>query len=198
MNTENHNSNHPTAEVLAAFLDQTLPEEERDWVAGHLDACDACREELSLAASVLAEGRASKRKRPWLAPLAVAAAIVTLLLLPLGRIVGPDGPATIRRGERSEGTPVLAIVAPQEEQSLRPAEVHFEWRTAEPGAHYELMLTDHQGDIVWSAGTSDTLLALPEDMILEEGLYYWVVDALLEGAREATTDVHQFTIESGD
>jgi len=198
MNIESHNSEHPSAEILAAFLDQTLPEGERDWVAGHLDACDACRQELSLAASVLAEGRASKGKWLWLAPLAIAAAIVTLLLLPLDRIMGPDGPAALQRAERSEGTPVFAIVAPQQEQSLRPAEVHFEWRAVEPGAHYELTLMDHQGDIVWSTGTSDTLLALSEEMILAEGLYYWVVDALLEGAREATTDVHQFTIESGD
>ncbi len=62
-------------------------------------------------------------------------------------------------------------------------------------AHYVLTVTDENGDVVWTAETSDTSLVLPRGVDLKSGSrYYWYVDALLDDARSSTTGVREFTI----
>ena len=72
----------------------------------------------------------------------------------------------------------------------------FRWRSEGTGVHYLLTVTDENGDVLWTAGTSDTSLALPLDVGLVPGQrHFWYVDALLEGARSSTTGVREILIQ---
>lgn len=205
MKTPGARSDHPSDEVLAAFLEGTLPAGERDAVASHLEQCASCRDELALAGSVLAEleqeaveaapspGR-DRWVRRWSMAL-VAAAAALLLLVPASRWL--DGPPPDQRIERVgsfEGRTTLDAVAPVEGADVEAQEVRFVWRPSGTEAHYELTLTDAVGEVVWSVATSDTVAAPGDAVQLAPGTYYWVVDALLPDAREASTDVHRFVV----
>ena len=194
MKSQARDSEHPGVEILAAFLDGRLSSEEREQVAGHLDVCESCRGELSIAAGALADHDERKRRRRWLVPLVAAAAAATLLFLPVDRIFGPENPSTIQRGERSEGTTVFGIISPQEREVVTRSELILEWRSAGPTATYEVTVMDSRGDPLWSLTTGETAARPPLDVNLSPGQYYWRVDALLEGASSATTGAHEFTI----
>jgi hypothetical protein len=112
---------HPE-ELLAGYVDGTLPERERAVVDAHLTTCETCREEVALASRAVAAlgelaeepvpfgvmnpvtaeiGRRVERtaKIPWLARLqwvagiAVAAALVAVVLVNLPHGTGQGGSA---------------------------------------------------------------------------------------------------------
>jgi predicted anti-sigma-YlaC factor YlaD len=113
---------HPE-ELLAGYVEGTLPENERALVATHLQTCETCRDEVDLAtmavaalaeirdepvplgltSAVIAEsGRRMARPRPawwrgrlqWVAGLAAAAAVIAFLAVGLPHLHG--GPAVER------------------------------------------------------------------------------------------------------
>jgi hypothetical protein len=56
----------PSDEVLSAFVDGTLNEQEREAVVGHLTHCNNCYEVVSLAREMVEEGKKEKvAKRRW-------------------------------------------------------------------------------------------------------------------------------------
>jgi hypothetical protein len=78
-------SDHPDADVLTAFAEQSLPNSERSLVMEHLARCSDCREVLALALPELEEAVApAALRRPWLSlPMlrwgAIAAVFVVLV-----------------------------------------------------------------------------------------------------------------------
>jgi len=78
-------SDHPDADVLTAFAEQSLPNSERSLVMEHLARCGDCREVLALALPEMEEAvEVAALRRPWfsLAMLrwgAIAAAFVVLV-----------------------------------------------------------------------------------------------------------------------
>jgi hypothetical protein len=59
-------SNHPDADVLTAFAEQSLPHSERALVMEHLSRCGGCREMLALALPGMEEAAApAVVRRPW-------------------------------------------------------------------------------------------------------------------------------------
>jgi anti-sigma factor RsiW len=105
---------HPE-DLLAGYVDGTLPRDERAVVDAHLSTCETCREEVALAARataalaslpeepvpfgltglVLAEARRVGERRPpvwarlqWAAGLAAAACLVLLAVVALPRLLG--------------------------------------------------------------------------------------------------------------
>ena len=69
-------SAHPSADLLAAFAEQSLPAREADAVSGHLAQCGECRETVFLAAQAVEEDEVVRHPerdaawRPWLRPAA--------------------------------------------------------------------------------------------------------------------------------
>jgi hypothetical protein len=99
------------------------------------------------------------------------------------------------RGEQSEGTLRFAAVVPLDGQQVHPDSLLFQWRSQGAGVSYRLTLTNGIGDVVWTASTSDTSVALPGGVGLAPGReYFWYVDALLGGARSSTTGVLEFVV----
>ena len=186
---------HPTTDMLAAFLDGRLSPVERDEVAGHLNACDECRHELSVAASALAAHAGERRRPRWLLPAAAAATIATLLLVPLGRMDDAGETTPLQRGDRPEGVQIFAGVAPEDGVGVSRGELsQFQWRSVASGATYAVVLTNSMGDEVWTVSTTDTVASLPEAVQLDPGLYFWWVDALLGGTETAMMETRELTI----
>ena len=130
-----------------------------------------------------------------LVPLAAAAVLAALLLVP-GFPLGPGDDESRIRGGASEGIALFEAASPGDDEVVGAADLVFIWRPAAGEARYQVTVTDVRGDPVWSAPSSDTLLALDPDVGLIAGeTYYWYVDALLDGARSATTVFRRFTVE---
>jgi len=183
-------SQHLTPELIAAFLAREVSTEELQVVQNHLLACRACREDVDEAA-LLTAGR---RPRRWVLFTIPAAAAAALFLLLPGQGVHPDG--TTVRGPGTEGVRQFAVVMPPERVAVSGDSLVFQWRSEGPEVHYVLTLTDEDGDVLWTAGTPDTVLVPPRGVGLRAGRrYFWYVDALLDGARSSTTGVREFTVQ---
>ena len=184
---------HLTPEMIAAYLGQEVSGEERQAVQQHLLTCKECRVDLAEASQL---GREGHRVR-WMAvglPAAAAAVLAVVLLGPATRDAIDDTP--LLRGEQAEGTVRFEAVSPINGAEVSRDSLLFRWRSEGAQAHYVMTLTDENGDIVWTTGTSDTTLGLPRDVGLVSGrTYFWYVDALLEGARSSTTGVQEFLVK---
>jgi hypothetical protein len=104
----------PSDEVLSAFVDGTLNEQERDAVVGHLTHCDKCCEVVSLAREMVEEEKEQKVvKRRWfyVPAAAVAAAVLVILFKFVIQIPGPYSPP-------SSGQMVAALAKNTDPKSL--------------------------------------------------------------------------------
>lgn len=184
---------HLTPEMIAAYLGHEVSGEGRQAVQQHLLTCKECRVDLAEASEL----GAVRRPVRWLAvglPAAAAAVLAVVLLGPSMRDITDDTP--VLRGEQAEGTVRFEAVSPINGTEVSRDSLLFRWRSEGAQAHYVMTLTDENGDIVWTTGTSDTTLGLPRDVGLVSGQeYFWYVDALLEGARSSTTGVQEFLVK---
>jgi hypothetical protein len=198
MNDHGPFESHLSSEDIAAYIDGAVSDAGREQLESHLAECEECRREL---VEVKATLRRVRRTPDWriITPAAVAAAaVIALLTLPPllsdsdsardTRMRGPD------EAVRRESVPLIAVVSPQDESTIEITEApEFHWRAPAADASYQLTLSDDVGGIVWTLSTTDTLVTLPDSVMLEPGsIYYWYVDALLADGRSATTEVLQF------
>ncbi len=180
---------HVRPEEIAAYLDRTASPEERRAIERHLVVCAECRRDLQLAAELGGE----PRRTTWVKigiPIAAAAVLAIAVL-------GPEGTErdSVLRGQRAEGTRTFGAVMPGDGAEVRADSLVFTWRSEGTGVHYLLTVTEESGDVLWTADTSDTTVALPNNVGVTPGQrYYWYVDALLEGAASSTTGVRAFVI----
>jgi hypothetical protein len=189
---------HLTPGQISAYLAGTIDGPDRQEMERHMTACDSCRREM-VAASELIPRAGSRKWVAVLAPVAAAAAIAALLLVPSH---GPGGtsstpvPGTVLRSEGSEAIPGIEVVEPSPGATVATQGTQFRWKSAGEDPLYRVTLTDDGGDVVWTATASDTVLGLPTEIILEGGRsYFWFVDALLPGARSATSGIQRFTVQ---
>jgi len=180
---------HLEPDRIAAYLARELPADELRSVQQHMLDCRDCRQDMAEASQLAGSGR----PRRWLAitvPAAVAA--IALLVVFSGQGADPDSPV-LRGG--AEGVRQFAAIAPSLGASVAGDSVLFVWRSEGGGAHYAMTVTDENGDVIWTIGTSDTSVVPPRGVELMAGRsYFWFVDALLEGAQSSTTGVLEFTI----
>lgn len=187
-------SEHPTSEAMAAYLSRAMPPADRVTLESHLAECRACRNEVTSARRVIA--RLESRKRVlWATPIAAAAAIAILLLLPARNthpaaelLRGPDS------ADASLGRELIRVLTPVNGTTVAKGRVVFSWQGAAPRLLYRLTITESTGAAVWTAETSDTTLALPADVRLVAGqTYFWLVDALGPDGRSLTTRTQRFS-----
>ncbi len=169
------------------------PDAEADDVEEHLACCAACRSDLAAAVQVL---RSLPKRRRWLfaAPVAAAAAIAMLLVFPSDRIEPPSD--VLRSGETiadREGRLTIEAVAPAPGEILGTDSVVFVWHAIDTDAAYRITLSEENGDVVWSASTSDTTISLPSQIeLMPDRVYLWYVDGLRRDIQPATTGVIEF------
>lgn len=165
----------------------------------HLAGCPACRTTLADLVTLLGAPAVS-RERERLAPsrsrwsrrgpLAVAAAAALALV-----VVG-DGLLVTRDTERLRDHPgsirevVPALIAPRAEVAGRAV---FRWSAVPDATEYRLTVFDTEGGLVWSAETSDTSLALDDDVVLNLGQdYWWRVEARVDFDRWVSSALADF------
>lgn len=204
MSPNEQRSEHLSAADAAAYLDGRLDAADRARAESHLAACSDCRQELVELRTLLANadpsadtGAASRvapavghrgRRRSVALGVAAAAAVVLVAVATTSR--RPS--ATAERALSDAGEARLATHAPSD--GVAPGRVVFVWAPAGPASSYRLTLTDSGGAPVWSTGTTDTVVALPQDTRLVPGRrYHWYVDALVGDGQTITSGVRSFS-----
>ena len=203
---------HPSENVLAAYLDGGLTADERSETEAHLERCDACRAALADTVGVLdahtaqagapnttgisARQRSSITRRPrrnlavWLVSAALAASIAGIVVLRPSTVASPDmeSPARdTRPGASNERIQELPAIAPRSDQTSVASRPTFTWARKEGADHYSFRLLGEDGAAIWSGDVPDTTLVLPDNITLERGRsYFWRVDAMSAGIVAST------------
>jgi hypothetical protein len=180
-------NNHLTEVQIAAYIDRTLTDAQRETVEDHLASCPDCRQQM-LETKELIERM--KRPRTFLigGTLAAAAAVAFLILRPGQASI--DQRSVMRGGESA---PALAAYGPIGD--VTRARLLFVWSDAPGAESYRLTLSRVDGSAVWSMSGSDTVAHLPDSVILGENQhYFWVADALLPDGTTRTTGLREFGV----
>ncbi len=183
---------HLDVNMIAQYVDGTLNPERQAQAEAHLAYCADCRED------VVAITRIVRRRPPWkrwsvIGPLAAAAALVLL-------VAQPWRPSTteepVLRGDPVEAADRFAALSPSQDDAVSAdSAIVFSWSGSGAAASYRISVTDENGDLIWSESTTDTMISLSDNVMLESGkTYFWYVDALLLNGRSATTGVRRFTL----
>jgi anti-sigma factor RsiW len=180
---------HLSEAEAAAYLDRGLSLAERDRVEDHLASCPDCRAQLMEARRILAHVRRPKRSVLIGSIAAAAAAVLIFLVRPATHPAEQLAPANVLRGS-VEATRLKAY-GPTGETPARA--LRFVWSAAPGVATYRLTVTRGDGATVWSQGSTDTSLALPDSVALRpHQRYFWVADALLGDGGTRSTGLREF------
>jgi hypothetical protein len=185
--------------AIADFVEGRLTPKARAPLVDHLLSCDHCRSLVRATGRLLADDAVASeiprsvegRWRRWSLPLGLAAAAAVLL------IVWP------RSIERTDSTPGMREPTPTVTDAPRPiaprasvARVErFVWSSVPRAEQYRLRLYDNEGAVLWTVETSDTLVALPDSVVLAPRVtYFWKVEAQTEWRRWAASDLIEFRL----
>jgi anti-sigma factor RsiW len=165
---------------MAAYLDRRLGTADRDRVEGHLAGCAECRQEMLQVRGLL--GR-SARPRRLLVGASLLAAAAALVLIVRPAVIGPV---------RGDGNPsALTAYGPTGDAAL--ASLRFVWGAVPGVATYRLTVSAADGVPLWSGSVADTVMALPDSVVLQaDQRYVWFADALLDDGSTRSTGLHEF------
>jgi hypothetical protein len=167
---------HLEAATVAAFAEQRLSGEALDAAERHLAQCSTCRREVAQVVRVL-------RVSPlWTRPaVQLAAAAVLVIVIGLWPKAGDPG---LRSDPASSA---LTVIGPDSTASAGDP-LTFAWHAVGPNTRYEFSLADASGSRIFSTGSPDTLITLPDSVRLEQGrTYQWFVDALRPDGQSTTS-----------
>ena len=188
---------HPPAEVIAAYLCDGLPAPDRSALEAHLASCRPCRTEVTSARQLL-DHRSARRRWEMIVP-AAAAAVLALALLGRGVLRPPAEQEAVRGSEAAnevEAASSIKVLSPRNQDTVAGRAVPFAW-VGQPGRPlYRLILTEGSGRAVWSQDTNDTTITLPASITLApRRTYFWYVDALDSAGRTLTTGTRTFSTQ---
>jgi anti-sigma factor RsiW len=187
----------PTAGEIAAFLDGRLEGAELSRVQAILAADPAARQELIKASRIVASAPSSREpKRSWVPAFATlaAAAAIAIVLIPARNLSRDSAPVSAERRAPADEAPKIQVVVPAEGSSVRNDDRPFTWRGVD-GATYRVIVSDVAGNTVLQKNTTDTVLAIPEALLTNEGAtYYFAVYALLPDGSSLGSDAHEFVV----
>lgn len=190
-------SNSPSASEVAAFIDGTLADEDRERLETYFADNPSARRELVQASRIVSTLPAERsRNTRWaqVSGLVAAAAIAVVFLRPAGLPREPVHSSSSQRGVIEESQSVT-VVAPGAELTMTGADRAFVWRSIE-GATYRLIVLDAVGRTILRQSTSDTTVSVPSKFAESAGTYYWSVDAQAPDGSSVTSGVREFTIPS--
>lgn len=185
---------HLSSEVVAAFRDGGLSASDRAVAELHLAHCVPCRQEMIEVDRFLANGARPHTRigRSALAGLGLAAAVVFGFVI----IQDIDDSSGGERMRGEEGLAAMRQVTAMDPAGVVELPVRFAWTSSEAGAFYRFSLVEEDGSALYSTGTRDTSLDLPDSVGLVGGeTYFWYVDAILTDGRSITTGFQSFTVE---
>jgi anti-sigma factor RsiW len=167
---------HLAADDAASYLDGTLSDDARVDVERHIAECDTCREEIAVAARLVATIPPATRRTLswWRIALPLAAGIVAVVML---RRPATAPVATSAERAAPGDASAITLVFPAPDGILVPGTTRLVWRPIDGGVRYSVVMKDQSGAPVWESETTDTVLAVPAGVALREGeTYVWRVD----------------------
>jgi len=187
MTEQDFSTHHPDDGAVARYLDGIVDAEERDRIEDHLAECDACRAKLGELMHILAT-RPRRRWMPLVPVLAAAAAV--LVILWSGNLNRADHAVTRDPAltETLAPVPLLPIGLVAQIDSIR-------WSAVPGAARYRLNLFTADGRVLWQAGLTDTVVALPDSVVLApHATYYWQIKAKTDYGRWVESELAAFTV----
>lgn len=171
-------SEHLSATDIAAFIDRSLPVDQRARAESHLSTCDRCREELASCARLANNvPLPAQRRTAWrLVALAAAALMIAVVLRPITSRQPLD--SSRERGSVDTRARMVTVFPARDAQVTRSS-LRFVWRRDDHGGSYRVIVTDASGAPAWTEDTADTTASPPLTVALVPGVrYFWRVEAL--------------------
>lgn len=185
-------------ETVAAFAEGTIDAAARAAAMPHLASCARCRLAVASVARALADPAVAReiatppRARPRLLHVAIpaaAAAVLLLLAIPSRNddvVSSPHRAPTIAAASSPVLMSPVGIVAGAE--ALR-------WTTVGGADRYRVTLFDEAGEVVYETQTADSVVPLPDSLLLARGRsYLWKVEARTGWGRWSASDLIEFSI----
>ncbi|MFQ6083179.1 MAG: anti-sigma factor family protein [Candidatus Aminicenantia bacterium] len=207
--SEENLENCPDEEMLAAFMDGELNEQEERDIRNHIRECSFCS---YLIISLESQGIKFKKKRKNILDRLKAAILskpyilrpapvlpILLLIFILGFIFVLKFPQISRRQihYREIGKNRIELIEPIGEIKAVPS--IFKWRQVEGVKYYIFELLDEELSLVWE---SDQLfnnkVSLPQDVInslINEKTYFWRVTAFLKNGQKIESHTQDFELK---
>jgi hypothetical protein len=187
--------------VIAALADGSLDVKTRAGALPHLTSCSRCRSAVASVARALADSLVARERRAlegavWrrlvriAAPLA-AAAVLLLLVWPRH---------TENGGLPHRAPTITAAAAPV---PLSPVGVvvgakALQWKAVAGAELYRVTLFDAAGGVRYESVLADTVVSVPDSIILTPGQpYLWKVEARTGFDRWSASDLVEFSIAGG-
>lgn len=190
---------HLSPAAISRIANGQMGSAERASAISHLEACSACRDDVTFLLALLRRRR--QHRVAWIGGSATAAMLV-VTVFSVGQQIPPDSRASTDRqapvavtSVRNGGdVPTLTAYAPENGSTLEGDVVLFAWRDLGPNTHYRIQLSTASGAPLLSWVMRDTSVSLPLASPLEAGrTYRWFVDAMLENGGGARSPVWSFT-----
>ena len=184
---------HLPAEILAGYIDRSLPVATRASVEAHVADCTICRAELVATKRLVDAAPPAARGSYRLAAAAAIAATILVAVL-LRPTASPNGRMR-SDGQPAPSTSALAAVTPPAESAVAAVDLQFVWTRDPAVVEYTLTVMDADGRTRWSFSTADTSVALPDSVALSAGsTIYWYVDGLRGDGRSVGTGHQRLTV----
>ena len=172
---------HLSPDQVAAYAERRLNDADLSSVERHLADCSDCRRDVAHVVRLL---RPAQRR--WIVRSArlVAAAIIVVVFV---RLIPGDASEPAIRDPVRDGN-AIDVLGPDSLETVAGGPLRFVWRPVVPGTRYDLTITDQSGSRVFSVGSADTSIALPDSVRLDaERTYLWFVDALRPDGRSVSS-----------
>lgn len=183
-------------DTVAALVDGTLDAARREAVLPHVATCAWCRDAVASVTRALAdaevarevtalEGRGHGRLYRILLPLAAAAALLLVLVWPRPT---EDG------GHRGP-PPVASTPVPIAPVGVVASASPLVWTAVSGADRYRVTLAEASGHLLYETQVADTVLPLPDSIVLVAGRsYVWLVEARTGFDRWQTSQLVEFSM----
>jgi len=185
--------------TLAALADGTLDPATRAAALPHLAGCPRCRGAVASVARALADTAVAReivavegggRRRFYRIALPLSAAAL-LLLLVWPRVDDGVPPHRAPPADASAPVPVSPI-------GLVADATRLQWTAVVGADRYRVTLSDAAGRMLYETQHGDTVVALPDSIVLVSGRsYVWIVEARTGFDRWSTSRLVEFSIGGG-
>ncbi len=185
----------PDDDTVAALVEGTLDHASREVVLPHITTCASCRDAVASVTRALGdakvarevtalEGRGRGRLPRILLPLAAAAGLLLVLVWP--RPMEDGG----HRGPPPVATTPVPIAPVGVVASASP----LVWTAVAGADRYRVTLAEASGRVMYETQVADTVLALPDSIVLVAGRsYVWLVEARIGFDRWQASQLVEFS-----
>lgn len=183
-------------DTVAALAEGTIDATRRQALMPHLARCPRCRAAVASVARALADPGIARevaaihgagRRRVYRIALPLAAAAALLLVFAWPR--GPEG-----AGHRGQ-PPVASTPNPIAPVGVVASASPLQWTAVAGADRYRVTLSDTSGRLLYETQATDTVVSLPDSVVLLPGRsYLWLVEARTGFDRWSTSRLVEFSI----